>query len=711
MAAGVAAAAAIALIVLRRRRIAATAAAADAVASLTRDADALMDAAHAALADARSHEGALDALGKRLGTADQFVDAPSAQPIGPPPSPSAGRARVAWPIAVGRAELQRIGSTESLVDLSAFETPPEGGPLPTPTSATPGLADDESVRELLLASRSGLRASSGALATACQQADKMLAQGQPAQQALALLNDALPQRLAADPTHMPTLRALGLESSGRQEEGPVGGAGAEGTQRDSHAAGIAAAGKQAAGPERGSQAPGSANGSQPTRGSEAAELRLWAAAALVRVCRCRLALASHQQQQHQQPHQPHPQRAGGRHELPTDFPTNLPDGTGEGGSSAESLAAEASATGSAPGSAEPAAPAPRSALAELGERQQHVADALSAAACAVALCPASGEAHVAKAWAHLAAATLAGSGGGAAAAAAGLREQMCARPVPRNGRLPSALPPASSSQPHPVPPPPSPRHIAGREDALDAERHGRTAAQLLPAAPQPRLALGAAAMRTAQLAWAKAKARAAMAAASHAAPSCAGGGSPGRRAGTAFSRGPSPLSPKSRSRLSPAELPAESARSADGGAGGAAGSGAAAVNGSGSGSGNGNGSGAVEQPMSVRVTLADARTHFEAACKLCAADGTAAPASQGGAPLASCLVWLAKACLALGANVEAADALARARALPASCAEVMRAQAAAAQLERHAKAVAGSAANGGAAQSVRGVQPLAAPQQ
>jgi len=80
------------------------------------------------------------------------------------------------------------------------------------------------------------------------------------------------------------------------------------------------------------------------------------------------------------------------------------------------------------------------------ERAQHITEGLRAAAAAVLLCATSGEAHTVKAWAHLAAASL-GSGNGS------------------NG--------------------------SEMEDALDAERHARVAVQLLPNAPQPRLALGA----------------------------------------------------------------------------------------------------------------------------------------------------------------------------------------------------------------------------
>ena len=96
LAAGVAVGA-LALLALRRRRLAAAAAAADAVVSLSRDADALVDAAHAALADAREREIALDALGRQLGTADAFVDAHATLSGGPPLSASAGSSRATWP--------------------------------------------------------------------------------------------------------------------------------------------------------------------------------------------------------------------------------------------------------------------------------------------------------------------------------------------------------------------------------------------------------------------------------------------------------------------------------------------------------------------------------------------------------------------------------------------------------------------------------------
>jgi len=83
----------------------------------------------------------------------------------------------------------------------------------------------------------------------------------------------------------------------------------------------------------------------------------------------------------------------------------------------------------------------------------------------------------------------------------------------------------------------------------------------------------------------------------------------------------------------------------------------------------------------MRKLLVEAREHFEAAVSL-SGDGVAAPHAEGGAPLASTLVWLAKALLLLSQTEAALDTLARARALPPSCKQTERAQAAAEKMLR-----------------------------
>lgn len=409
LAAGVAVGA-LALLALRRRRLAAAAAAADAVVSLSRDADALVDAAHAALADAREREIALDALGRQLGTADAFVDAHATLSGGPPLSASAGSSRATWPAAAAgaaplpRAQVLRIGSTESLVDLSAFETPPEGGGL-FPARFN-GVADDESMRELLLLDGAGARADSARIRAACAEADALLADGQPPQRVLALLGSVMPVRLANDPAHTATLATLGAGSLGGATaaagmiSGVHGGSGGEWSRLGSRRASTDAAGV-----------------------AEIDALRVVTCAALTRVSRSRLLVAAGA------PPQPSPPAA-------SSAPPAAPAAAGrapEGARAPRSATAEAPSLATltrardAAGNGGGAHGDTQQQQQQHAARVQHVTEATRAAAAAVALEPLSAEAHVAKAWAHLAAATLLAPSGAAPAAAAGAREQMCAR--------------------------------------------------------------------------------------------------------------------------------------------------------------------------------------------------------------------------------------------------------------------------------------------
>jgi hypothetical protein len=358
--------------------------------------DALVAAASAELTLARERGAALGALGEHAGGgASAYVDADASASAGDRSraSSTGELATVASPPAVrllplpraapSRLEIARIGSTDSIIDLATFSTPPEGdsplgarAPPPPPPSvaaaaaialaATAARAASAADDAALLVDASGARARADALARACDAVDATLGGARAGaaapniqtfiqiQPLLARLNSALPATLVAEPAHAPTLRALAAPSLAATPE-PL----------------------------------------------DARRLRETVAAALVRVGACRLELAA------------------------------------AAAANATTAASAAAARGTRASAGQAELDAARAA------RAAHVCAAVLACGCAASLDPSSAEAHSQLAWAHLAAADLPQAGGKLGAreqmCAAGLGPRAALAAAPPS--LPARAPP------------------------------------------------------------------------------------------------------------------------------------------------------------------------------------------------------------------------------------------------------------------------------